>query len=131
MVIFLCWFVKLVLKIYLFGVVFIVEYDDDVYACTAEYDNYKGIAITSSAMMEIPGLLILTIISVKLMLTLTWIHSSRRREMLGIQTPPRRRHLTDSRNLRRRLHGYKVLVVVATVSYITMPSLTLHVILST
>ncbi|KAJ8019666.1 Tachykinin-like peptides receptor 86C [Holothuria leucospilota] len=128
--IFLCWFVTFVLKIYLlFDVVFIVEYDDDVYACTAEYDNHKGIAITSSAMMEIPGLLILSITSVKLMMTLNGIDSKRRRRMLADQSSFRRRNSTKSRNLRKKLHGFKVLVVIATVSYITLlPSFTLDII---
>lgn len=124
--IFLCWFVTFAFKIYLFfDVVYIVEYDKDIYACTPEYDNYKGFAIFSSVAIEVPALIILTITSVKLIVALKRLNSRKHREMFHGSL--QRRYSTNSRNLRKNLHGFKVLVVIATVSYISLlPSLSLR-----
>ncbi|XP_071822185.1 probable G-protein coupled receptor 21 [Apostichopus japonicus] len=128
MIIVVCWVLTLAGKIVLFfDDVFITEYNDDVYVCVTKYERNQKMAFFSVLVVEIPVLVILTLSSVKLMVTLH-LANQRRSTMLAHRSTKQRKTSTSFK-LKGDMKSYKMLIVIATITFVTLiPSLSLRII---
>lgn len=129
-IIVVCWVSTMAAKFHLlFDALFTTSYNDDVYVCVTKYDKHRNIAFLSPIVMELPVLAIVTLTSIKVMVTLHLANRRRSNMSVTSRTPTGQRRTSTGFILQQNMKTFKMIIVIAAITFVTLiPSFSLRII---